>query len=521
MNNPQYKPICRANELIVGTGRAIIITGWTPIERVAKLLEPHEYACIGNLYSPMYGLTPLIVNLLANPYNWDIHLLSATNQDKVAGAIEALIYFLRGHYFLDDNYLVTKYKDGEVIGSLSNVFDQKALRKAVDSLSSRLWEPVTKIEDLVECVKSAERWKYPLRKFAEPVMIEIPKPESPTLPGDLSGHLVKGETVAEVWLKAIALIRSTGRLTESQYGERQELIQMTSVVYNEPAEFHFEPWLPVTKDFMEGYIPQMCYGDLPEGISYTYGSKIRNWQYKNSISILRIDQLTAVASKLAANKDSSQCTISLWDVETDTFSKSPPCLTNIWVRLVDRKLILIATFRSHDVYTAYPSNVMALRELQGILLHRLYELSDEVYDAGELIINSQSAHIYGHSFQHTDDVLKTQKPNKIDYSDPVGNFVVTVSVTDHVFRGVDTSSLHTERSMQFSTTEQPYCIQTLIVTQTTPEGLPVREYKNANPLKLIREIAIANPGIQAIHLGYLGMELQKAATQGLDYKQDK
>jgi thymidylate synthase len=495
MNNPQYKPICRANELIVGTGNSIIITGWTPKERVAKLLQPHEYACIGNLYSPMYGLTPLIVNLLANPYNWDIHLLSATNQDKVAGAIEALYYFLKGRFFCDDIYYkVTKGKDGDIIGSLSNVFDPRALRKAVDSL--RLWEPEeTHIEDLVECVKSAERWKYPLRKFAEPIFIEIPKPESPTLPGDLSGHLVKGQTVAEVWLKAIALIRSTGRLTESQYGERQELIQMTSVVYNEPADFHYEPWLPVTPDFMEGYIPQMCSKDLPEGISYTYGSKIRNWQYKNSISVVSIDQLTAVASKLVANPDSSQCTISLWDVETDTFSKSPPCLTNIWVRLVDNRLIMIATFRSHDVYTAYPSNVMALRELQGILLDKLYKLSDKVYNAGELIINSQSAHIYGHSFQHTDDVLKTQKSTKINYNDPVGNFVITCR-------------------MKFAEVE-------ITVTQTDPTGLAVAEYAGNSPLKLIREIAIANPGIQAVHLGYLGMELQKAAIQGWMYKQDK
>lgn len=496
MSNPHYKPICRANELIVGTGRAIIITGWTPKERVAKLLETHEYACIGNLYSPMYGLTPLVVNLLANPYNWDIHLLSATNQDKVARAVEAFYYFLKGHYILDDKYLVTKYKDGEVIGSLSNVFDPIALRKAINCLSNRLWEPVEKIEDLVECVKAPKLgWKYPLKRFAEPVMIKIPKPESLTLPGDLSGHLVKGQTVAEVWLKAIALIRSTGRLTKSQYGERQELIQMTSVVHNEPAEFHFEPWLPVTKDFMEGYAPQMCYGELPEGVSYTYGSKIRNWQFKNNVSLVSIDQLTAVASKLVFNKDSSQCTISLWDVETDTFSESPPCLTNIWVRLIDRKLILIATFRSHDVYTAYPSNVMALRKLQGILLDKLYKFSGKVYDAGELIINSQSAHIYSHSFQHTDDVLKDHKATKIDYSDPVGNFIITCRI-------------------KFAEVE-------VTVTQTDPAGLPVAEYTGNSPLKLVREIAIANPGIQAVHLGYLGMELQKAAVQGLDYQQDK
>lgn len=500
MNNPQYNPICRANELIVGTGRAIIVTGWTPKERVVKLLEPHEYACIGNLYSPMYGLTPLVVNLLANPYNWDVFILSATKQDEVARACECLDDLLTKGFTKQSN----GYKPvSKVNGLLDLVVPEKALENTLDNLG--FTEIYTEVHELIKELKAHVRVFYghpvgsiqsAFKQYAKPILLEIPKPESSTLPGDLSGHLVKGQTVAEVWLKAIALIRSTGRLTESQYGERQELIQMTSVVYNEPAEFHFEPWIPVTRDFMEGYIPQMCFGDLTEGVSYTYGSKIRNWQYKNSISLVSIDQLTAVASKLVANPDSSQCTISLWDVETDTFSKSPPCLTNIWVRLIDRKLILIATFRSHDVYTAYPSNVMALRELQGILLDKLYELSDEVYDAGELIINSQSAHIYGHSFQHTDDVLKTYKPNKVDYNDPVGNFVITFS-------------------------ESPLTVLKITVTQTDPAGLPVAEYSDNNPLILLRKIASANPGIQAAHLGYLGIELQKAVTQGLDYKQDK
>lgn len=500
MSNPTYKPICRSNELIIGTGRAIIITGWTPKERVAKLLEPHEYACIGNLYSPMYGLTPLIVNLLANPYNWDVFILSATKQDEIAGASQCFYDLFIGTFTKQSN----GYKPvSKVNGLVDLVIPEEAFRKTLDNLGTVTLH--TEIQNLVKDVKLHARvfYKHPagsiqsaFKQYAEPIMIEIPKPEASTLPGDLSGHLVKGQTVAEAWLKAIHLIRSTGRLTESQYGERQELIQMTSVVYNEPAEFHFEPWLPVTKDFMEGYIPQMCYGDLPEGVSYTYGSKIRAFSTKFACDIdIKVDQLEEVSNKLKTDPDSSQCTISLWDVETDTFSKSPPCLTNIWVRLIRGKLIMIATFRSHDVYTAYPSNVMALRELQGILLDKLYELSDKIYDAGELIINSQSAHIYGHSFQHTDDVLKEHYRPEINYSDPVGNFVITFS-----------NSLLT--------------ILKISVTQTNPAGLPVAEYSGNNPLILLREIASANPGIQAAHLGYLGIELQKAATQGLDYKQD-
>lgn len=491
MTNQTYKPICRSDELILGTGSSIIITGWTPKERVAKLLEPHEYACIGNLYSSMYGLTPLVVNLLANPYNWDIHLLSATNQDKVAKAVEAFYYFLRGHYYLDDKYYVTRGKEGEVIGSLHKAIEVTALRKAVDSLATRLWEPVTKVEDLIKSVKSAERWKYPLQQFAEPIMIEIPKPESTTLPGDLSGHLVKGQTVAEVWLKAIHLIRSTGRLTTSQYGERQELIQLTSVVSAEPPEFYFEPWLPVTADFMKEYLPSIITGELSEGVAYTYGSKIRAFKWFDHLKsqIITIDQIEEVANKLKAHSDSSQGTISLWDIATDTYSKNPPCLTNIWVRLIDKKLIIIATFRSHDVYTAYPSNVLALRRLQDVLLKYL----DESYSVGELIINSQSAHIYGHSFQHTDDVLKECYKSKVDYSDPVGNFEIRII-------------------KKFA--------EQILITQMTPAGEPVRTYCGDNPLKLVREIATANPGIQPAHLGYLGIELQKASEEGQYYKQD-
>jgi thymidylate synthase len=409
MNNPQYKPICRANELIVGTGRAIIITGWTPKERVAKLLEPHEYACIGNLYSPMYGLTPLIVNLLANPHNWDVYVLSATRQDEIAGASRCFYDLinvtssLRETFTKESNYYKPK---SQVNGRVDLVVPEESLRTTLNNLT--YFTLFSNLDTLVKDLREHNKVRHylfiegsdPFKQYAEPVMVEVPKPESPTLPGDLSGHLVKGQTVAEVWLKAIHLIRSTGRLTASQYGERQELIQMTSVVAAEPADFHFEPWLPVTPDFMEGYLPYMVTGEISEGVSYNYGSKIRAFKWYEGIKdeIITTDQIAEVANKLIANPDSSQCTISLWNVATDTNSKNPPCLTNIWVRLIDKRLIMIATFRSHDMYTAYPSNVMALRRLQDVLLKYL----DDSYIAGELIINSQSAHIYGHSFQHTE-----------------------------------------------------------------------------------------------------------------------
>jgi len=58
--------------------------------------------------------------------------------------------------------------------------------------------------------------------------------------------------------------------------------------------------------------------------------------------------------------------MSLWDVQDHR--KQSPCLNHIWVRVVNNELSLTATFRSNDMFSAWPANAMGLRALQQYIL---------------------------------------------------------------------------------------------------------------------------------------------------------
>jgi thymidylate synthase len=51
----------------------------------------------------------------------------------------------------------------------------------------------------------------------------------------------------------------------------------------------------------------------------------------------------------------------------------------------------------------------------------------------------------------------------------------------------------------------------ILVTQIPGSGRAVSYYSGKNHLNLVREISAASPVIKTEHIGYLGVELQKAA----------
>ena len=103
---PKYKP----KQLICGTGQTAIITGWTVKQFVAKHLEPHEFAVIGQLYSPTRGISLLLRNLLANPHARFLTVVNATKEDRNAGGCDCLLDFFRTNYVRGDLMsLLTQY----------------------------------------------------------------------------------------------------------------------------------------------------------------------------------------------------------------------------------------------------------------------------------------------------------------------------------------------------------------------------------------------------------------------------
>lgn len=486
----EYKALHKPNQLIYGLGQTAVITGWTVKQAIAKHLQPEEYAVIGQLYSPTRGINLLIRNLLLNPHVRYLVVLNATKEDKNAGGCQCLLDFFRNGF--EEGRSDTGRRCWIIRSAILSYIDididinaLEKLRQSVDYKEAKL------ITDAVKQVKSyAERnviepWSLPLR-------FDMSTVESTVLPGPRYGHRIEGKTIAETWVKIIHRIKTTGTIRPTGYdGQWQELIDLIAIVTHEPLKFYFpEPnYLPVDSPFIEEYISQIL-DDAPyrEGLKYTYGQRLRSW--------FKRDQIDQVIQKLIGEIDAASAVMNLWDVK-DHEKGGSPCLNHIWLRVVDNELSLTATFRSNDMFAAWPANAMGLRALQRHIRDKIAKGSEYDLKMGPLITISQSAHIYDDTWSNAEQLIKQQYATicrRIDYHDPAGNFLVEIAEKE------------------------------IVVTQTTPgSGEVVSCYSGKDALKLLREICAASPSIRADHAGYLGMELHRASEclkTGAKYIQD-
>ncbi|MHC5823057.1 MAG: thymidylate synthase [Nostoc sp.] len=495
----EYTALHKPNQLIYGNGQTAVITGWTVKQAIAKHLQPHEYAVIGQLYSPTRGINLLIRNLLYNPHVRYLVVLNATKEDKNAGACQCLLDFFRNGFEegkSDTGRRCWKIRsDSNIVSYIDIEIDKNTLEKLRDSIE---FKEVKLITDAVNQVKSYAEWEV-IEPWGTRLKFDMSTVESTVLPGPRYGHRIEGKTIAETWVKIIHRIRTTGTIRPTLHdGQWQELIDLMAIVTEEPDDFYFpEPnYLPFDRAFIKPYTSEILddVSHSEQGVKYTYGQRLRSWFSK-------IDQIKEVIKKLSDNIDSARVVMSLWDVRNDLQGNdNPPCLNHIWIRVVDQELSLTATFRSNDMFSAWPANAMGLRALQKYIWEAVSKQSRHQLKMGPLITISQSAHIYDDCFENADKLIQDQY-SKIfqqkDYADPSGNFLI---------------SIHDG---------------TILVEHTTPgSGEVVNCYSGKSASLLSRQIAKDCPGLQVEHAMYLGTELQKAEvvlsmSQGLIYEQDK
>jgi thymidylate synthase len=447
-----YKALHKPNQLIYGTGTVVVVTGWTPKERVARLLEPEQYAAIGNLYSPA-GVDLLVRNVLHNPHITGFLVIKATQQDKNSGAIDALVRFLGGQADIGDDIAVSDLQRVRMLRWTSLFGIDRSL-----------------IRDRIALMESCK----PLG--GEPKVYPVPEIKSDVLPSPLYGHRIEGKTVAETWVKILHRIRSGGVLRPTGYdGQWQELVDLMAVVTDEPGEFYFpEPnYLPCDREFINNYLPSLL-DDAPYkiGVKYTYGQRLR--------SHFGCDQVEQVVQKLAGEIDAASAVMNLWDT-ADHDRGGSPCLNQIWVRVVNRELSLTAVLRSNDMFNAWCANAFGLRALQMHIRERVEEETKESFLLGPLVTLSQSAHLYDHSFAYADEVVQNYYgKQKKTYSDPVGNYLVEI----------------VENQIK--------------VSRMDKTGKAVRGYAGRNVQALMDAIALDAPAMQPEHAMYLGVQLERA-----------
>jgi thymidylate synthase len=493
--NPQYQP----NQLICGTGQTAVVTGWTVKQAIAKYLQPSEFAVIGQLYSPTRGISFLIRNLLANPHVRFLVIINATKEDRNARACECLLDFFKNGFsegFTDNGQKCWVIRS-DVPGYIDIQIEASALEQLRQSIECKEAETIS--DAVIKAKEYAQ--KEVLKAWGSPLIFPLTKVVPTVLPGPRYGHRIEGETIAETWVKIIHSIKTTGTIRPSRYDSRwQELIDITAIVTKEPDDFYFPTpnYLPCNRSFIEQYVSQIL-GDsskvtsAEEGVEYTYGKRLRSW-------LGEYDQIELVIQKLALQIDSASAVMSLWDVHDHEPEKSPPCLNHIWVRVVDNELSLTATFRSNDMFSAWPANAIGLRALQRYILDEIVTRTQYNLSMGPLITVSQSAHIYEECWENADKLIQSEYISicqQRKYDDPSGNFVITLQDGK------------------------------ILVERTTPGmGEVVKFYSGKSANQLYQQIAADCPSLQVEHAMYLGTELQKAeltvlAKNSLVYEQDK
>ncbi len=479
-----YQPPYKPNQVICGSGPTVVVTGWTVKESLVKYLLPREYAAIGNLYSPTRGISPLIRNLLANPQVSYLVILNATPEDSNAGSPQCLLDFFRHGFTLGTGETGREcwVIRSSIIGYIDREIDGRALEQLRKSLQ---WQEAKSIPEAVSLVKSytlkdpPPPRKGPLIFPEREITVTTGHSHFPS-PGPTYGHRIEGKTIAITWVKILHRIRTIGTIRPTAYDSKwQELIDLMAIITEEPEDFYFpEPnYLPIGRQFLGAYISQML-DDTPqeEGVKYTYGTRLRSWFGR--------DQIEQVIGKLAGDINSTRAVMSLWDVKDYEGNDSPPCLNHIWLEHQKGKLSLTATFRSNDMFTAWPANAMGLRALQQHICTEINQKSNLQIKLGPLIIISQSAHIYDDTWEHADLIIEREYVKickEREYADPSGSFAVTIE------------------------------LGTIVVDHLTPgSGEIVHRYSGKSARKLYQQIAADCPGLEVEHALYLGTELQKA-----------
>lgn len=385
-----YSALYKENQLILGAGNTIVVTGWTPKERIKNILyDDSLYSVIGNLYSAERGLNYLLANLLANPGYREIVGINATKEDAIANSMNTLRDFFSGKSPLQQKFLAPCFTE-EIINLIRKKF---------------FYTEVQRAEDIFRIIKERDLNHFSVPGF-DPIKVELDINsigEDESNNGFNYPYAIKAPTVADAWVKLLKHIRQYGSYIETGYGGKiQEIIGLSVCVWGEPESGYFpsDDFFPFNKKQLQEYIPQILF-EKEEGssVKYTYGDRIRNW--------FGFDQIQQVVKKLKSELHAASAVISLWDVN-DHNTGGSPCLNHIWFRVIDNKLNVIATFRSNDMYSAWPLNAMGLRALQDYIL-KLLQDSYPNLSIGTLTTQSNSAHIYDDCFLAADKMIKSSK----------------------------------------------------------------------------------------------------------------
>jgi thymidylate synthase len=238
---------------------------------------------------------------------------------------------------------------------------------------------------------------------------------------------VEGETVPEVWERAVILCWKEGISIKTEYDRPEDPpskdCSMVMVMNDPLGEPRIHRAFPGGLEDLEVYRLEVVDGIHDDWIkpeegkwSYTYHERL--YSYPHADGSERIDQMDYIAKKLSEAPYSRRAQAITWVVKTDRFFEDPPCLQRIWCRLMDEGdravLNMNVHWRSRDAYKAAFMNLFALTDLMGRIASSVEERLGKPVACGRYAEFVDSFHIYGSYFKEFEGFLKTVEKRKYE-----------------------------------------------------------------------------------------------------------
>ena len=467
----EFEPVYYGDRLhmVNPNGHIGVVTLWTPLKRALfrlnevnpDWLDPKKssIAAIGNLYGE--GLAHLLCNLYWNP---QIRSIIALGQD-LTQAGDDLLAVANGE--IEEHSLlgapVWRIKPTHHV--LNYAVDPFPLKNRLEVLrlgGLKEEETWTRLQAFMEAAAAAPYLN------GERVQVRLPEPSVDFLPSDVRDHTVRRSTPLECWQELVFRVRRFGRPVRLRKGRRIEL-QNAKVIVLDPQE---EPddrldRFGFSRTEFDRYQKWILERTKRDDISYTYGHRLRGYFQRHGQPVDGLDQ---VVGRLADDPESRKAFVTTWDNTSDLVldepppatdddeeasvdrggSDSVPCLVTLFYRVFDGRLTLTATYRSHNLMSAWLKNVYGLIALQRYVADRIG------VERGPLTVISHSLTIDpdgqgGRALEMASDMADARTTDdEVDPNtgkvrlreDPNGYFVVTIDkelqeiIVDHKFESL-------------------------------------------------------------------------------------
>jgi len=394
-------------------GYSGIVTLWTKpedvwqelLERFPRLFEKDSpLVTLTSLYGN--GLQRMLVNFAHNP---QIQYLAITGNDRKV--VPSFTYL--------SNFFEKGVEEGEPFGRIRETqfpVDPQLKPELFRYLKSQRFESGD-LEGLVNFV-TQERTLNP--KEEDRIEIELIEPEFSDYPSDITRHHIHEETPLKAWMEVIHMIDRFGKNIQIKKGMRRTLFNLDVDIENpEPEDGDKLRRFKIDPRELWAYREDILEAELPDGVSYTYGNRMRKY--------FMVDALEEVIKRFKEDPNDRRGFISLWDLKNDLASEtgsdsSVPCLTDLYFVNLDGKLMLTASFRTHNALSGWFKNLYGLRSIQE------YVAEGIGIETGKINVKSRWISINSDSDEATSvlDVVKKNRKKRVNVNDPRGYFIIGI-----------------------------------------------------------------------------------------------